>query len=146
MVRMNITLNRKSITPAMKKTQQLSPATADVPTCETHLVHLDNVIQGKQGILQMSQAQEMSDFFGVLADPNRLRLLSILVEQELYVCDLAAVLEMSESAVSHQLRALRSMRLVNYRRDGRNIYYSLADNHIVNLYREVAAHLNEPRV
>jgi DNA-binding transcriptional ArsR family regulator len=128
----------------MKQTKQNNPKNSDVPTCETHLVHLDNVRQGRQQILQMSQAQQMADFFGVLADPNRLRLLSVIIASEMCVCDLAAVLEMSESAVSHQLRALRAMNMVKYRREGRNIYYSLADSHIVNFYREVAEHLNEP--
>lgn len=115
----------------------------DVPTCETSMVHPDSVSQGKKSILAIAKAQEMSEFFGILADPNRLRLLSILVNDEMCVCDLAAILEMSESAVSHQLRALKSMNLVKYRRDGRNIHYSLSDSHIVNLYHEVADHLSE---
>jgi ArsR family transcriptional regulator, lead/cadmium/zinc/bismuth-responsive transcriptional repressor len=115
----------------------------DAPNCDIYLVHLDSVRQGKQQVLPMAKAQQMADFFGVLADPNRLRLLSILVDAEMCVCDLAAVLEMTESAVSHQLRTLRSMNLVKYRRDGRNIYYSLADNHVVNLYHEVTEHLGE---
>ncbi len=118
---------------------ELSP----IPTCETVMIHPESVNQGKQNILAIAKAQEMSEFFGILADPNRLRLLSILVNSEMCVCDLAAILEMSESAVSHQLRALKSMNLVKYRRDGRNIHYSLSDSHIVNLYQEVAEHLSE---
>ena len=86
----------------------------------------------------------MAELFGVLADPNRLRLLSAIASQELCVCDLAAAAKMSKSAVSHQLRILRTMRLVSYRRSGRNVYYSLRDSHIVNLYLEVLAHLDEP--
>ena len=62
----------------------------------------------------------MAFVFGVLADPNRLRLLSALASQELCVCDLAALTKMTESAVSHQLRLLLVMRLVSYRREGRN--------------------------
>ena len=85
----------------------------------------------------------MAEFFAVLADPNRLRLISALASQELCVCDLAALMKMTESAVSHQLRLLKAMRLVSYRREGRNIYYSLADNHVISLYREVAVHLDE---
>ena len=115
----------------------------DAPGCDTHLVNLENVRQVQPEILPMEKAQQMAEFFGTLADPNRLRLLSALASQELCVCDLAAVAKMSESAVSHQLRILRSQRLVKYRRDGRNIYYSLADSHVVTLYREVSAHLNE---
>jgi len=115
----------------------------DIPTCDIPLVHPDHVRQGKKKMLEMSKAQKMAEFFGVLADPNRLRLLSLLVSNEMCVCDLAVVLEMSESAVSHQLRALKSMNLVKYRRHGRNIHYSLADSHVVALYQEVSAHLSE---
>lgn len=115
----------------------------DTPQCEEHLVHLDAVCQVRPNLLSMESAQDMAALLGVLADPNRLRLLSALAKQELCVCDLAATLKMTESAVSHQLRVLRSQRLVKYRRAGRNIYYSLADQHVMNLYREVLDHLEE---
>ena len=117
---------------------------SDAPSCETHLVHLDQVRQIQPEILAINEAQRMAEFFGVLADPSRLRLISALATQELCVCDLAAGVKMSESAVSHQLRILRAMRLVEYRKEGRNVYYGLADSHVMNLYREVAEHLNEP--
>lgn len=129
-----------------KPDRTLSPdPQSDAPSCEAPLVSLDTVRQVQPEILQTAQAQQMAEFFAVLADPNRLRLLSALAAQELCVCDLAAALKMGESAVSHQLRVLRSQRLVKYRREGRNIYYSLADSHVINLYREVAEHLNEAR-
>ena len=117
---------------------------SDAPNCESFLVNLDNVRQVQPELLSTGKAQRMAELFGVLADPNRLRLLCALASQELCVCDLAAVVKMSESAVSHQLRILRTMRLVSYRREGRNVYYGLADSHIINLYREVAEHLDEP--
>ena len=69
--------------------------------------------------INQEKAQRMADFFSFLGDANRLRILSLLAEKELCVSDLAAILEMSESAVSHQLRNLRIMRLVNYRKIGR---------------------------
>lgn len=116
----------------------------EVPGCDTPLVHLEQVRQVQPEVMSLEQAQQMAEFFGALADPSRLRLMSALARQELCVCDLAAAVKVSESAVSHQLRILRSQRLVKYRRVGRNVYYSLADNHVMNLYREVAAHLNEP--
>ena len=109
----------------------------------TPLVHLNQVRQVQPEILPVHSAQRMAEFFEVLADPTRLRLLSALVNQELCVCDLAAGLKMGESAVSHQLRVLRVMRLVKYRKEGRNVYYSLADHHVINLYHDVAAHLDE---
>lgn len=119
---------------------------SDAPTCETHLVHLDHVRSTQAQILATDKAQQMAEIFGILADPNRLRLLSALVNQELCVCDLAALMKMTESAVCHQLRLLKAMRLVNYRREGRNVYYTLADSHVINLYRSLVENLNEPSV
>ncbi|MCF4965979.1 ArsR/SmtB family transcription factor [Nostoc sp. CMAA1605] len=125
-----------------KKELELLP-NADLPKCDTHLVHLDNVRSIQTQILSPDQAQQMAEIFGILADPNRLRLISALASQELCVCDLAALTKMTESAVSHQLRLLKAMRLVNYRREGKNVYYSLIDHHIINLYSSLKKHLNE---
>jgi len=111
------------------------------PSCDERVVHLDNVRQVQLEILPMDQAQRRAELFTVLADPNRLRLLSALAKQELCVCDLAAGLKMGESAVSHQLRVLKSMRMVNYRKEGRNVYYSLADGQAIELYRSISTHL-----
>ncbi len=119
-----------------------------VPSCDDspkerlrqRLVHLDNVRQLQLEILPMNEAQRRAELFSVLADPNRLRLLSALANQELCVCDLAAGLKMGESAVSHQLRVLKSMRMVSYRKAGRNVYYSLADSQAIELYRSIAAY------
>lgn len=112
-----------------------------VPSCDDRLVHLDNVRQVQLEILPMDEAQRRAEILTVLADPNRLRLLSALATQELCVCDLAAGLKMGESAVSHQLRVLKSMRMVNYRKEGRNVYYSLADSRAIALYRSISTHL-----
>jgi DNA-binding transcriptional ArsR family regulator len=95
-------------------------------------------------VLSSEKAQRMADFFSFLGDANRLRILSFLANKELCVSDLAALLNMSESAVSHQLRNLRAMRLVGYRKQGRNVFYHLHDNHIFHLYQAVTEHLDEP--
>jgi ArsR family transcriptional regulator, lead/cadmium/zinc/bismuth-responsive transcriptional repressor len=108
-----------------------------------HPVNLQNVRQLHRDLLSVEKAQRMSEFFSLLGDANRLRILSALAIQELCVCDLAAAVKMTESAVSHQLRSLRSMRLVGYRKQGRNVFYYLKDHHVFNLYREVAEHLDE---
>ncbi|PIG91625.1 MULTISPECIES: metalloregulator ArsR/SmtB family transcription factor [Chroococcaceae] len=115
----------------------------DMPSCDAHLVHLEQVRQVQPEIMPVDKAQQMAEFFNALADPNRLRLMSALANRELCVCDLAAAVKVSESAVSHQLRILRSQHLVKYRREGRNVYYSLADQHIISLYQEVSEHLQE---
>ena len=111
------------------------------PSCDDRLVHLDNVRQLQLEIMPIAEAQRRAELFTILADPNRLRLLSALAKQELCVCDLAAGLKMGESAVSHQLRVLRSMRMVNYRKEGRNVYYSLADSQAIDLYRSISAQI-----
>jgi DNA-binding transcriptional ArsR family regulator len=127
--------------PAKKRVSK--KAAADAPSCQSPLVHLDSVRQVQSKVLETDKAQMMAEFFSALSDPHRLKLLSALAQQELCVCDLAAAVKMGESAVSHQLRILRSHRLVKYRRQGRNVYYSMADQHIVSLYRDVAEHLDE---
>ncbi|AKG24550.1 ArsR/SmtB family transcription factor [Calothrix sp. 336/3] len=93
--------------------------------------------------LSSNKAQKMAEFFSFLGDANRLRILSLLAEKELCVGDLAAALEMSESAVSHQLRNLRVMRLVGYRKQGRRVFYRLHDSHVLYIYQAVAEHLDE---
>jgi ArsR family transcriptional regulator, lead/cadmium/zinc/bismuth-responsive transcriptional repressor len=94
-------------------------------------------------LITTDKAQRMAEFFSFLGDANRLRILSLLATEELCVSDLAHVLDMSESAVSHQLRNLRAMRLVSYRKQGRNVFYSLHDSHVLHLYQAVAEHLDE---
>ena len=108
-----------------------------------HPVEIDNVQQLQSQILSTEKAQRMAEFFSLLGDTNRLRIVSILAIKELCVCDLAAALDMSESAVSHQLRALRAMRIVRYHKQGRKVFYRLQDNHVLDLYRSVAEHLDE---
>lgn len=120
-----------------------SASSDDAPGCDETLVHLDNVREVQSAVLGTDQAQRMAEFFSVLSDPTRLKLLSALAQQELCVCDLAAAVKMGESAVSHQLRVLKSHRLVKYRRQGRNVFYSLADHHIADIYQDVADHLDE---
>ena len=128
---------------AIKKKTQKQAAAVDAPGCKTSLINLDNVRQVQPEVIATEQAQHMAEFFSALSDPHRLKLLSALAQQELCVCDLAAAVKMGESAVSHQLRVLRSQRLVKYRRQGRNVYYSMADDHIMTIYQAVAEHLNE---
>lgn len=93
--------------------------------------------------LSPQEAQRMGEFFTVLADPTRLRLVSLLAADEFCVCDLAETLGMTESAISHQLRALRAGRLVSYRKEGRQVFYRLHDHHVLELYQTVREHLAE---
>ncbi len=86
-------------------------------------------------------AARLAETFRALSDPTRVRIVSLLADVELCVCDLAAALDMSQSAVSHQLRTLRDRRLVRWRREGRHIFYTLDDEHVADLYRRSLQHV-----
>ena len=86
-------------------------------------------------LLNGSTSTHLADLFSALSDPTRLRIISVLLEGEMNVGDIAAQLAMTESAVSHQLRGLRHMRLVRARKNGRQVYYALDDDHVTKLYR-----------
>ncbi len=96
-------------------------------------------------LLDDEAAVALADTFKVLGDPTRVRILDALSRDETPVCDLAEALGVTQSAVSHQLRLLRSMRLVRARRDGRHIYYALDDEHILKLFRQGLDHVQERR-
>jgi ArsR family transcriptional regulator, lead/cadmium/zinc/bismuth-responsive transcriptional repressor len=113
--------------------------------CETHCTVDLAIADHRARTLPTEQAQQMAEFFGMLGDANRLRILSILAQQELCVHDLAVVVEMSESAVSHQLRILRTMRLVSFRKEKRKVFYRLLDRHVLELYQAVFEHLQETK-
>jgi ArsR family transcriptional regulator, lead/cadmium/zinc/bismuth-responsive transcriptional repressor len=86
-------------------------------------------------LLKENTFTHLADLFGALSDPTRLRIISVLLEGELNVGEIASRLEMTESAVSHQLRGLRQLRLIRSRKDGRQVYYAVDDDHVARLYR-----------
>lgn len=132
-----------SVEPAVNQIESKLLPNSEKLTCDRPCSIDDkfNYLQGQ--VLIVEKAQRMAEFFSLLGDANRLRILSMLAVKELCVCDLAAALEMSESAVSHQMRVLRSMRLVSYSKRGRNVFYRLQDHHVLELYQAVAEHLDE---
>ncbi len=85
-------------------------------------------------LLKDQTSTHLADLFGALSDPTRLRIISVLLDGEMNVGDIAEQLEMSESAMSHQLRGLRHMKLVRSRKNGRQVYYALDDDHVAKLY------------
>jgi DNA-binding transcriptional ArsR family regulator len=97
----------------------------------------------KRALLAESSVAALAETFKVLGDTTRVRMLDALSRAELCVCDLAGLLGLSESAVSHQLRLLRGMRLVRPRRDGRLVFYALDDQHIVGLFAQGLEHVEE---
>ena len=115
----------------------------DDPLCDLHLVHEDAVEAALAHRADDDELAYLADTFQMLASPTRLRIVEALAERELCVCDLAAVVGASQSAVSHHLRQLRQMRIVRYRKDGRMAYYRLDDDHVATLFGTGLEHVRE---
>jgi len=112
--------------------------------CDCRVIHEDKVNRAIKASLPPEVAENLCQTFKALGDKTRLKILWALEKQEMCVCDLAALLDVTESAVSHQLRLLRTLRLVKNRRDGTILYYRLADEHIVQLIQVALEHVQEP--
>lgn len=97
----------------------------------------------RERLISPDAVQALADTFRILGDPTRVRILDVLASGELCVCDIAGLVGISESAVSHQLRLLRGMRLVRPRRAGRQVYYSIDDHHIISLFQQGLRHVSE---
>lgn len=122
---------------------QATQTHSDHAVCETFHAHPDVVARLRAARIADAEAGVLAETFRVLGDATRVRILDALSHAELCVCDLATLLDLSESAVSHQLRLLRGMRLVRSRRDGRMVFYTLDDQHIMELFREGLGHVAE---
>jgi len=113
--------------------------------CDLVQIDLARVRTLRSDLAAPDAVQGLADTFSALGDPTRVRILDVLSHGELCVCDLAAVLGLSQSAVSHQLRLLRSIRLVKPRREGRIVFYSLDDQHIISIFQQTLQHVQEER-
>lgn len=118
-------------------------AEADCDFCDVNLIHEDVVRAVYAGLLSQPRRERLAEFFKAMADGTRLGILHALSLSEMCVCDLSAVLGMSQSSVSHQLKYLRQMRLVASRRVGKVVYYALADHHPGGIIRFGLEHLSE---
>ena len=109
--------------------------------CAETCIHEARVQAAIVHLVDDSTAAQLAETFRALSHPTRIRIVSLLVGDELCVCVLAAALSMSQSAVSHQLRTLRDLRLVRWRREGRQIFYTLDDEHVADLFRRGLDHV-----
>jgi ArsR family transcriptional regulator len=114
-------------------------------TCDVIHIHPAQLATLRGKLVEQDDAGELAETFRTLGDPTRVRMLDALAHSELCVCDLATLIGLSESAVSHQLRLLRNLRLVKARREGRMVFYSLDDRHILGLFRQGLRHVQEGR-
>ncbi len=111
--------------------------------CEVFYFDPEKIEKVKKEALSDETAFELAQFFQALSDTTRVKIISALAHQELCVCDLANLLGLSVSAVSHQLRMLRNLRLVKLRREGRMVYYSLDDKHVGRVFKQGLEHVIE---
>ena len=114
--------------------------------CDVFHIDPARVARLRQVLIASSSVEALAETFKALGDPTRVRVLDALSHGELCVCDLAQLVELSQSATSHQLRLLRALRLVRSRRAGRMVFYTLDDRHIVTLFRQGLRHVEEAAV
>jgi len=111
-------------------------------TCQCNVINTEHVSLGKKILMDEMVAIDLADLFKVFGDPTRIKILHLLTKTELCVCDIASVLDMSQSAISHQLRVLKQAKLVKYRKDGKVVYYSLDDNHVHTMITQGLDHVS----
>ena len=115
----------------------------DAPVCATLSLHPKALERARAALPDETKVQRASGLLKALADPTRMRILLSMKQGELCVCDLSHLLGMSQSAISHQLRVLRDNRLVSWRREGRQVFYRLADRHVEEILEDALEHAGE---
>ncbi|WP_053985500.1 ArsR/SmtB family transcription factor [Niameybacter massiliensis] len=115
----------------------------EIETCTCSIIHDDIVQKVIPSILNDDKASDLASFFKVFSDPTRIKILSALFISEMCVCDLAASLNMTHSAISHQLRTFKAAKLVKSRKEGKVVYYALADTHIQQIFHQGYEHICE---
>ena len=115
----------------------------DIEVCKENVVDTIKVNNALATLPDNHEILDLSETFKTLGDPTRLRIVLALAKEEFCVCDLSILINLSVSAISHQLRLLRNMKLVKFRKEGKMVYYSLDDSHIENIIREAQTHVRE---
>lgn len=111
--------------------------------CQENCPHYNKIEQVKLSETNREEIQLLSEMFKLFADETRLRIICAILNNELCVCDLCEILDLNQSAVSHQLQLLRSSKLVKYRKEGKQVFYTLKDNHVESIIRLALSHIRE---
>ena len=114
-----------------------------VPCCEQDLLHEDLIVSVEKELPEDEVLYDLAELFKIFGDSTRVKILYALLEAELCVCDIAKLLEVSQSAVSHQLRVLKTSKLVKFRKEGKAVFYSLADEHVIRILSQGMEHIME---
>jgi DNA-binding transcriptional ArsR family regulator len=121
----------------------MCPYTADFDRCDCNIIHESVVNEVRKNMPEEENLFDLADLFKVFGDSTRVKILYALFSAEMCVCDIAVLLGMTKSSISHQLRVLKQTRLVKNRRDGKIVYYSLDDKHIKNIFSQGLEHITE---
>lgn len=114
-----------------------------ISICEITTIHEDVIQKVKENMPEENVLYNLGEFFKLLGDGTRIKILNALFYSEMCVCDIAALLGMTQSAISHQLRVLKQGRLVKHRKEGKSVYYSLDDEHIKHIIEQGLTHIKE---
>ena len=114
-----------------------------IECCDCNEIHEDLLKIVNDTMPEETELYDLAELFKVFGDSTRIRILFVLFEAEVCVCDLAKVLNMTQSAISHQLRILKANKLVNSRREGKSVFYSLADGHVRTIIAQGREHIEE---
>ncbi|MBC2581626.1 helix-turn-helix transcriptional regulator [Clostridium sp. DJ247] len=112
-------------------------------TCNCTIIHEDIINKVKENIPLEETLYDLAELFKVFGDTTRIKIICALFQAEMCVCDMAALLGMTQSAISHQLRVLKQARLVKYRKEGKVVYYSLDDEHVKAIFDQGLMHIKE---
>lgn len=114
-----------------------------IERCDCDVIHDEVVMRVRENMPEMETLYDLAELFKVFGDSTRVRILWALDSSEMCVCDIAYLLDMTQSAISHQLRVLKRAQLVRNRREGKIVYYSLADDHVRTIFDQGFSHINE---
>jgi DNA-binding transcriptional ArsR family regulator len=123
----------------------MSAYMAEVDNCDCNTIHEDGVADVRKHMPEEEALLDLADLFKVFGDSTRVKIVCALLHSEMCVCDIAVLLGMTKSSISHQLRALRQTKLVKYRRDGKVVFYSLDDEHVGAIFATGLVHVCEGR-
>ena len=115
----------------------------EIPCCEQYQVHDELVTQVQAALPEEADLYELAELFKVFGDSTRIKILYVLFESEMCVCDIAELLHMSQSAISHHLRLLKQSKLVTFRKQGKSVIYALADEHVRTILDQGMEHVQE---
>jgi ArsR family transcriptional regulator len=118
-------------------------ADEDEALCSCTVIHEETIRQVRSGLSGDEQLKRTAEMFKAVSDPTRLKIINALILSEMCVCDIAALMDMTQPAVSHHLKLLRELQLVKHRRDGKIVYYELDDEHVRNVFYQGLLHANE---